>query len=82
MPLWLVCIRPPAFLFLEAFNFLKAVELSAIDSGTLAGGEVPGLRAGQVVRPEGPRSALARPNRINDTAFLAVDVLQEGAIPA
>jgi hypothetical protein len=41
------------------------------------GGFIPGIRAGQILRPKGPSPALVWADGINNTFFLAFDFSQE-----
>ena len=53
---------------------------TAIYTGASLGGPVPCVRTGQIIIPERPASALARPDRINCASFLALVVLQKDAV--
>jgi hypothetical protein len=76
----LLYILPPFFALFNLFYFLEAVEFAAIDTAASLSRFVPDIGVSQIIRPKRPRSALARPNRVNHTSFLAVYYLQKYTI--
>lgn len=71
---------PPSSALSDFLNFLATVVSAIVDSGAPQAGRAPGIRVGQILRPERPGPALVRPDRVNRTAPLAVHLPQEDAV--
>lgn len=74
-------IFPPGFLGFDRFDFLKGVELAAVDAGASHCGQVPLVGGVKIKRPERPGAALVGADRINHTSAATVFFIgQEDAV--